>query len=225
MWGLKMVIRHMTKGIRIQFKCLLFIVIISVSNSCFALPHPNTSDEDQEWAGGLANQTLKLTMQGIKKKYLELQRMLGVVSEDMTDKEGVEELLKPAAVLRVFVSSSMSSGLLKAYVKEAEKYGAVLVFKGLPNGSWRQLSELVSNISGESDNVAMQIYDEAFSKFGISSVPTFVLSNEPRDNWQEEKKEVFDKVVGNVGIKGALKLMAEQGDMARAAAVILEKRQ
>jgi len=227
----KKLVWHMNKGIKRQCKLvnlLLLLVVILTSSNSSANPLSDINKEDQEWARGLVNKSLKMTMEGIKGKYLELQRMLGVVSEDISYEEGLQELFKPAAILRVFVSSSMSHQLLKSYVKEAEKYGAILVFKGLPNGSWRELSKLVSDISNESDNVAMQIDDEAFSKFGISSVPSFVLSSEPRDNWQEEENKrggrTFDKVIGNVGIRGALTLMAEQGDMADEASSILEER-
>lgn len=208
-----------------KFISLSLIIIFSLSSSSLANQFSEVNTEDQEWARGLVTQTLKLTIEGIKQKYLALQRMLGVVSDELSDEEGLEELFKPTPIIRVFVSSSMSKQLLTSYAKEAEKYGAVLVFKGLPNGSWRELSELVHSILGDSDKVALQIDDEAFARFGISTVPSFVLSSDFRDNWQEEKLGLFDKVNGNVGIRGALTLMAEQGDMADEASSILAKRQ
>jgi len=66
---------------------------------------------------------------------------------------------------RIFVSNGMSKNLLKSYVKLAKKYNAILVFNGLPNGSWHKLSQLVTEISGDKPElVALQIDDEAFAK-------------------------------------------------------------
>ena len=225
MYELKRLVELMIKWVKGCYKFVsLFMMMIVFTNNTLANQIPNVSKEDQEWARGLAGKSLQVTMKGMKEKYLELQRMIGVVSDDISNEDGLEELFKPTAVLRVFVSSSMNQQLLKAYVRQAKKYGAVLVFNGLPNGSWRELSELVYNISDQSDNIAIQIDDEAFTRFDIGSVPSFVLSSDYRDNWQELKDGVFDKVTGNVGIRGALTLMIEQGDMSDDALNILERK-
>lgn len=121
----------------------------------------------------------------------------------------------------MFVSSSMSRELLKSYVDEAKKYRAILVFKGLPNGSWRELASIVSYIAGDMDEVAIQIDDEAYSRFEVSTVPAFILSQNEREFWQGNKPEIFDKVTGNIGIKGALKMMAKDGDLAEEASSLL----
>mgnify|MGYP003338448778 CR=1 FL=1 len=39
---------------------------------------------------------------------------------------------------------------------------------------------------------------------------------------QEGVEEIFDRVVGNIGISGALKLMAEKGDLAEIAREIMD---
>lgn len=129
----------------------------------------------------------------------------------------------PEAALRVFVSSSMSGELLKAYVKESKRYKAVLVFKGLPKGSWLALQILISDIALGNEEVAIQIDDEAFDRFGVKSVPSFVLSKDDREFWQSDKVEAFDKVTGNISIRGALELMAKEGDLAKEANSLLEE--
>ena len=104
--------------------------------------------------------------------------------------------------------------LLKAYAKEARRYGGVLVFCGLPQGSFRKLTDLVISISDAKNEVAMQIDDEAFRSFDVKTVPTIVLSK-PASMFSEQiTHDKFDKVSGNITIKAALEIFAKQGDLA-----------
>jgi conjugal transfer pilus assembly protein TrbC len=108
----------------------------------------------------------------------------------------------------------MPVSLLKNYLEQSKKYAGTLVFRGLPDGSWRKLSELVYEITeGRDEDTAIQIDDIAFSEFGISSVPTFVLVKEEdvfASNSSEVKSKEFIKVSGNIGIKRALEMMHEE---------------
>lgn len=70
------------------------------------------------------------------------------------------------------------------------------------------------DISDKNQPCAMQIDDEAFTGFGIRSVPAIVLSK-PAAQFDEQKGEgKFDKVYGNITIKAALELFSESGDLA-----------
>lgn len=116
-------------------------------------------------------------------------------------------------VLRIFVSSSMPKPLLKSYAAEAHKYGGVLVFRGLPDGSMKKLTDLAMELSA--DNTAgMQIDDEAFANFEVTQVPTIALS--------EPEGAKFDKVAGSITVKAALELFANDGDMRGDARRLLE---
>lgn len=157
------------------------VVIINLPAIGLAIPGVQVSVEDQAWGRILAKDAIKMAMHEIKQKYIELQKMLGKEDRDITFDETSGELGSPRPVLRVFVSSSMNTTLLRSYVEEAKSYEAVLVFKGLPRGSWHKLSQLVTEIvGGNEDGVAIQIDDEAFDHFGIKGVPSFVLSKEDR---------------------------------------------
>lgn len=204
---------------------LLMVGLVNLATITLAEPRVQVSDEDQIWVKDLAQNARRMVMSEIKQKYIELQKMLSKENRDSAFEEVSEELVSTRPVLRVFVSSSMNSSLLKNYVEEARHYDAVLIFKGLPGGSWRKLSQLVTEITGDNDEgVAIQIDDEAFDHFGITSVPSFVLSQED-ERWMDENAgaEVSDKVIGNIGIRGALKLIAAEGDLADLASQILER--
>lgn len=130
--------------------------------------------------------------------------------------------------LRVFVSSSMPTPLLKSYAKEAKKYNATLVFKGLPNGSFKELSKLILSMRGGDTNdeelASIQIDDEAFEKFKVTSVPSVVLSNESEhQEAHTNSKPTYDKLDGTIYIKSALEKFASEGDTRDAAAKILKQ--
>lgn len=168
--------------------------------------------EDIDWAKTIATSHQTESMN-------HLQEMMQTEGFDQNLRDSV---LKPRPVLQIFVSSSMPRQLLKAYAKEASRYDAVLVFRGLPQGSFRKITDLVMDISDKNQPCAMQIDDEAFTGFGIGSVPAIVLSK-PAAQFDEQKGEgKFDKVYGNITIKAALELFSESGDLATNAKGLLK---
>ena len=84
------------------------------------------------------------------------------------------------------------------------------MFRGLPQGSFRKITDLVMDISDKNQPCAMQIDDEAFTGFSVKAVPAIVLSK-PAAMFGADK---FDKVYGNITIKAALELFSSSGDLA-----------
>jgi type-F conjugative transfer system pilin assembly protein TrbC len=208
-------------------KELLFSLILLFSSLAVAEEERfDFKSEDLEFARELTTKAKQMTLQDIKAKWLELQTMLG----NHNTKNSVDESLRDFdskhesnTSFRIFVSSSMSKNLLKSYAKFAKKYDAVLVFNGLPSGSWRKLSELVASISpDEAEPAAMQIDDEAFAKFNIKEVPSFVLAKE-EDIFTENPKVTFDKVSGSIGIRAALEMFASKGELKDIAYKLLKR--
>jgi type-F conjugative transfer system pilin assembly protein TrbC len=165
-----------------------------------------------EWANDIANRDRSIAMSNFKE----------MMAEQGFDQNLRESVLKPRPVLQIFVSTSMPRQLLKSYAREASSYGGVLVFRGLPQGSFIKLTDLVMDISDDKYPCAMQIDDEAFKTFAITVVPTIVLSK-PVAMFDEQKKEgKFDKVQGNITIKGAIELFKSNGDLNNIARGILK---
>jgi len=183
---------------------LLRLLVITMT-SLLLFKHCVYGDEpDMEWAQSLAADNQRIFMDNLK----EMMEMSGF------DENLKAEVLKPRPRLQIFVSSSMPIGLLKSYAKEAVKYNGVLVFRGLPAGSFHRLAKLVSDISGDNaEGIAMQIDDEAFKAFNIKIVPTIVLSKEASIFSEQVKGGAFDKVGGNVTIRYALERFAKEGDL------------
>lgn len=200
--GLELYNMEETKLLRL----LILIVSHFISMTVFA------EKSDLEWAKDL---TLNSQEVGIK----NLQEMMQMSD---FDKDLRDSILKPRPVLQVFVSSSMPKKLLKSYAKEASKYGGVLVFRGLPDGSFRTMTNVVMDISDDDTQASMQIDDEAFKGFDIKIVPTIVLSKPESMFSKQIKSGRFDKISGNVTIKYALESFAENGDLAIEAKGVLK---
>lgn len=118
--------------------------------------------------------------------------------------------------LLIFVSSSMQVALLKNYYREAAKYGGILVFKGLPDGSFKELGKLITEMHGDLDEEAGAgsiIDDGAFERFGIINVPAFVLYREEECYEETSCKVTYDKIVGNIGVRSALLKFIDEGDV------------
>lgn len=106
----------------------------------------------------------------------------------------------------IFVSLSMSKNLLEQYNQIAKQIGAKLVIRGFKNNSFKETIEVTQKL-------AIQVDPVAFEKFGITSVPSFVLSDASQ----------FDKLVGNVSIKYALEQFEQQGDLKQKASEYLAR--
>ena len=192
---------------------LLRLVILTITSLLLFKPCVYGDEPDMEWAQSLAADNQRMFMDNLKK----MMEMPGF------DKDLKAEALKPRPRLQIFVSSSMPISLLKRYAKEAVKYKGVLVFRGLPAGSFNKLSLLVTDISGDSaEGIAMQIDDEAFKAFDVKSVPTIVLSKEASIFSEQVKGGAFDKVGGNVTIRYALEVFAKEGDLKENARELLK---
>jgi len=85
---------------------------------------------------------------------------------------------------------------LRIFDAIAKKIGAKLVMRGFKNNSFKETIHYTQKIAIEVDPVA-------FKKFGITSVPSFVLSDNDK----------FDKLVGNVSINYALTRFKDEGDL------------
>lgn len=181
---------------------------------------PQVTAKDMKWANEVAGKFKDAAKEEIIAKFLSLKNMQGREAE-------VELYNNKKDRLRIFVSSSMPISLLKAYNLEAAKYGGSLVFKGLPNGSFKELTKLVMQISKETTEGLghLEIDDQAFEKFGINSVPAIVLSNNEGEGFLSSKndKEEFDKVIGAVTLQLALEKFAASGDLPEVAARYLSK--
>ena len=192
----------------------------------------HVAEADRDRLKGLIEKSREIVMSAIAEKYRELlmlrQQRDGVIeNKNLTGSGGLGHNYRDLVLLKVFISSSMSPELLKTYVRQAKRYGGVLVFNGLPDNSWAKLNKTVTEIVGNEEGVGIQIDPEEFDRFNIKTVPAFVLIKEAdliTDTSEEPAKDkvIYDKVTGNIGIETALRLFAEKGELSLEAQAKLE---
>ena len=194
---------------RFKLKTILALLInLAVSYQALA-------NEDLNFATELQKNSTAMVWQNLKEIFTQ--------TEQAQDSKNLQDttLTKQESELYVFVSTSMPKPLLKAYAQEAKKYGGVLVFKGLPNGSFKELAVLVAELTidpvGTKDannSLGLQIDDEAFDRFDVSAVPTIILSTTSEYQPHQTSTVIYDKITGNVGIKYALEQFSSSGVLA-----------
>ena len=190
------------------------------------------AEADRDRFKGLIEKSREIVMGTIAEKYRELlmlrQQRDGVIeNKNLTDSGGLGGNYRDSVLLKVFISSSMGPELLKTYVRQARRYGAVLVFNGLPGNSWVKLNNMIMEIVEDQEEVGIQIDPEEFDRFNIKTVPAFVLIKEAdliTDTSEEPAKDkvIYDKVTGNIGMESALRLFAEKGELGLEAQAKLE---
>jgi len=197
---------------------LLSILKLLIILSAFVTNTGNAND-DLEWANNLSDSAQDMVWQDLLKKFNEQEQLEGAVNTTTHS----------TSKLYVFVSSSMPIPLLKSYASDALKYDATLVFKGLPEGSFKELAELIVQLKDDEhhdseDNIAnATIDDESFTRFDVSSVPTIILTSEPSYHPNQTPYIKFDKIAGNVGIRHALEQFKDSGDLQEKATKRLER--
>ena len=187
---------------------LTISICLTLSISAFAL-----ADDNIRWANEMSNNAISTVWQNLKEQFAEATKLSA-----NSDNEPVFK----SSRLYVFVSHSMPKMLLKSYLEQAGRYGAVLVFKGLPNGSFQELSKLIIELTGHAvtnviSNIELlanlQIDQQAFEQFSVISVPTIVLLKDSEYSPSQNSELVYDKMNGNVGIKYALEQFSNSGEL------------
>jgi type-F conjugative transfer system pilin assembly protein TrbC len=183
------------------------------SNTAFI---EQVSEEDRKWAEDLTSSSIDMMWQNLKSKF-ESQEQLEIKAGVESNREEAKE--RQFAGFYIFVSTSMPKPLLKSYLQEANKYGGVLVLKGLPQGSFKELTKFIIDLTANNSNLQdiaanIQIDDEAYEKFKIVSVPTIVLSFDPEYHPNQSATFKFDKMIGNVGVKYSLEEFSKSGELA-----------
>lgn len=131
----------------------------------------------------------------------------------------------PQAV--VFVSFSMPTLSLKQIIQDAARYQIPVVIRGLYENSFRKTIEKIFELVKEDNKGGILINPMWFKKYDIKAVPAVVVSSgEGSDANEREisfKKNGFDVVYGNIPLKRALTIIAEQGSMADIAKNVLSR--
>jgi conjugal transfer pilus assembly protein TrbC len=127
-------------------------------------------------------------------------------SPDMPSRQG--------PVLLVFVSFTMPRPTLDRLVDQASRAHAVLVVRGLIDGSFMKTVQASRDLIGQR-KVAMKIDPQAFRRFSVQRAPTFVLVQDgaqlqPCAEGVCPTASAFVSVAGDVSVRYALEHMVDR---------------
>ena len=117
-------------------------------------------------------------------------------------------------MLLVFVTLGMPEATLRLLIDQAARTRAVLVLRGLHNGSIRQTTARVQQLIGQAA-VEFQIDPQAFDRFGVRTAPTFVVvrPGAPIADCSAGAcvaPDAFASIAGDVSVGYALEKIAER---------------
>jgi conjugal transfer pilus assembly protein TrbC len=110
-----------------------------------------------------------------------------------------------ASALRIFVTLDMPRASLQRLVDQAERSGSTLVLRGLKAQSMRQTIAAVGELI-ETRRVSWVIDPNAFTRFSVSSAPTFVLSLADEPTPAIPSMPAFPGIPGKAGLNAATDL-------------------
>jgi conjugal transfer pilus assembly protein TrbC len=118
--------------------------------------------------------------------------------------------------LFVLVSFSIPPASLERLVNQSSKAGAMIVLRGVVDGSLTKTAELAAQLIKKNPAAQFQIDPGLFKRFGVSQVPTVVLARDAGDSRTCGKEcdpiNTFSSVSGDVSLDYALEYISRQGD-------------
>lgn len=124
---------------------------------------------------------------------------------------------EPNDQLLIFVSTGMPAKALKRLGEQAKTTGAVLVFRGLrmPLGQPGAMEDMANAIAPVAKTGAdLQINPEAFARYRVEAVPTFVLTAKEEGCSAEQCPAKAYALAGDVTLEYALETWSERGGAA-----------
>ena len=126
-----------------------------------------------------------------------------------------------------FASLSMPAPALRQLIADTAKAGGIVVFRGFPNNSMKQFSEMLGKVVNDKDQLAnVGIDPRLFRSFDVQAVPTYVAVSSDFDLCSgfacKTVVPAHDRMTGNVSVRYALDtFIAGRGPGAGVAAVAL----
>ena len=114
--------------------------------------------------------------------------------------------------LMIFASFTMPEASLKRLVNQANRVGASVVLRGFKNNSIRETTRAIHALKEQGGNVLVN--PNAFTKYKIEAVPTFVLTRATAADAVDEQgcalPDTYVSVAGDVSLDHALDVVSRQ---------------
>lgn len=166
-----------------------------------------------------------------KQKIQGYQELISSIKGQYMKKAQAKGHIKPVPQAVVFVSFNMPVLSLKQIIQDAAHYQIPVVIRGLHENSFRKTIGKIFDLVKETNKGGVLINPNWFKEYDIKVVPAVVVTDgvnsnkETKANQKTDNREVnkFDVVYGNIPLKRALTIIAEQGNVAHIAKTILNR--
>ncbi|PRZ45591.1 type-F conjugative transfer system pilin assembly protein TrbC [Tritonibacter scottomollicae] len=155
-----------------------------------------------------------------------VKALLGANGAGVSGAEG-DEVRYDGSTVFLLASFSMPKASLRQMMEEASTYGLPIVFRGFVNNSVYETRAALEETFGSMDDaVGFSIDPTVFARFGVTSAPQVIAMGEAVDvcetpGCENDPVPPHDRVGGNVPVEFALRMIADQGDVAAAEAARL----
>jgi len=129
---------------------------------------------------------------------------------------GRPALPKSGSDLMVFVSLSMPEHVIKTLARQAKEAGAVMVLRGLKEGSWQETWKTLAALN-QGIGAEWIIHPEGFKQFKVAKVPSIVLADGRTASVLEDgcaETGSYAALAGDISIEQALGIMKMRGEPA-----------
>lgn len=131
---------------------------------------------------------------------------------------------KKMSSILIFVSFSMPTQSLEAYLRDAKKIHASVVIRGLIDNSFQKTYRVIADLVKTSGGDGVELNPIWFKRFGVQVVPAIVVVPEGSPCFKNDtckKESDFDIMTGDITLSSALKIIRDRGrltsDIAQAA--------
>lgn len=149
------------------------------------------------------------------KKITDYQNVIEEIKNKQQIKLEMQGRIKKNEKVIIFVSFSMPELSLKQIIHDAARYQVPVVIRGLYKNSFRKTIEKIFELIKENNKGGIAINPRWFREYNIKAVPAFAIT--------QEYGTKSDIVYGNIPLRKALKMVAEQGEASNTAKEILNK--
>lgn len=224
---------------RNTIKTLLIVALIHVPIIGFAQQQNMSSQMQADRARQMVDQAIEQA-KSMKAKQAKEGPKNGLSVENLQKQKGIDPAtlaekfrmvgdspVRSSHTLMIFISTSMPSKALLQLGNQAQATGAVLLLRGLrgPLGKKGVLEETTRVLDPiAATGAQIQIDPEAFERYEVSAVPTFVIAPREEGCAEERCNSKANSVVGDVSLEYALEQWSNRGgEIGRLADAFLQR--
>lgn len=171
----------------------------------------NKLNEDARVTKPLIEPELEITQENQDLANELIEKSQGVMSEVFGTSQKYDNSKSLYTDFLIFASFSMGEKNLENLIKLATSYNGAVILRGFKNDSFKETAAFLSKFSQEKEGILID--PNLFSEYGVTKVPTFILTKTCEEGLQVNCKTVYDKLTGMVSPRYALQKFSETGEL------------